>query len=130
MKIIKWFKGLFSKKVVEDIEDIEEEAEWHVILRDSGYKKVNVIKAIRKCTGWGLKEAKEATDNTPTSFGPYSLRNATILWEDLKTAGADVGDGVVFCDHVDDELEGFTLDGRTRGLTTIGDLIKEQMGEG
>ncbi len=31
-------------------------------------RKIYAIKAVRQATGWGLKEAKEAIDNVPTTL--------------------------------------------------------------
>ena len=47
---------------------VEEKTEFDVILTDCGAKKINVIKAVRALTGLGLKEAKEASENTPSTI--------------------------------------------------------------
>jgi ribosomal protein L7/L12 len=39
-----------------------------VQLRSGGANKIQVIKAIREATGYGLKEAKDAVDFAPTEF--------------------------------------------------------------
>ncbi len=49
----------------ESEEESEEKAAYDVILKEVGDKKINVIKAVRKVTDLGLKEAKELVDNTP-----------------------------------------------------------------
>lgn len=46
----------------------EEKTEFNVILVDAGANKINVIKAVREITGLGLKEAKDATENTPSTL--------------------------------------------------------------
>ena len=44
----------------------EEQTEFDVILKDIGEKKIEVIKAVRKLTSLGLKEAKEMVESAPT----------------------------------------------------------------
>ena len=44
---------------------VEEQTEFDVILKETGEKKVNVIKAVRELTGLGLKEAKDLVDGAP-----------------------------------------------------------------
>ena len=44
----------------------EEKTEFNVVLVDAGEKKINVIKVVRALTGLGLKEAKDATEKTPS----------------------------------------------------------------
>ncbi|MBN1955831.1 MAG: 50S ribosomal protein L7/L12 [Anaerolineae bacterium] len=43
----------------------EEQTEFTVILKDVGDKKIEVIKAVRKLTSLGLKEAKELVEGAP-----------------------------------------------------------------
>ncbi len=43
----------------------EEKAEFDVILKDFGDKKINVIKTVREVTSLGLKEAKDLVDSAP-----------------------------------------------------------------
>jgi len=43
----------------------EEKAEFTVILKSVGDKKINVIKTVREVTSLGLKEAKDLVDNAP-----------------------------------------------------------------
>lgn len=45
-----------------------EQTEFNVILTDAGAKKIGVIKAVRALTGLGLKEAKEACENLPSTI--------------------------------------------------------------
>lgn len=42
--------------------------EYSVILRDTGRKKINVIKTIREATDLGLKEAKDLAESTPCTI--------------------------------------------------------------
>lgn len=44
----------------------EEKTEFNVVLVDGGDKKINVIKVVRALTGLGLKEAKDAVEQTPS----------------------------------------------------------------
>ena len=46
---------------------VEEQTEFDVILKETGEKKVNVIKAVRELTGLGLKEAKDLVDGAPST---------------------------------------------------------------
>ncbi len=46
-------------------EEVEEQTEFDVILKDFGHKKINVIKAVRKLTSLGLKEAKDLVEGAP-----------------------------------------------------------------
>lgn len=46
----------------------DEKTEFDVVLLDAGDKKINVIKVVRALTGLGLKEAKDATEKTPSTL--------------------------------------------------------------
>ena len=46
-------------------EAAEEQTEFTVMLLDFGAKKINVIKAVREVTSWGLKEAKDLVESAP-----------------------------------------------------------------
>jgi len=48
-------------------EEVEEQTEFDVILKDVGAKKINVIKAVRAVTNLGLKEAKELVESAPAA---------------------------------------------------------------
>jgi len=43
----------------------EEKTEFDVIIKESGPKKIQVIKAVRQITSLGLKEAKSLVDSLP-----------------------------------------------------------------
>ena len=47
-------------------EAVEEKTEFDVVIKETGPKKIEVIKAIRQLTSLGLKEAKEVAE-TPDS---------------------------------------------------------------
>ncbi len=69
----------------------EEKTEFDVILTGAGAKKINVIKAVRAITGLGLKEAKEAVENTPTKIKEgVSKEEAEEVKKQLEEAGASV----------------------------------------
>jgi len=72
-------------------EAAEEKTEFDVILKDAGAKKINVIKAVRALTGLGLKEAKEAAENTPSTIKEaVSKEDAEEAKKQLEEAGATV----------------------------------------
>jgi large subunit ribosomal protein L7/L12 len=47
---------------------VEEQTEFDVILTVCGPNKIQVIKEVRAVTNLGLKEAKEAVENVPTTL--------------------------------------------------------------
>ncbi len=68
-----------------------EKTEFDVILKDGGAKKINVIKVVRAATGLGLKEAKAAVDEAPTTIKEaISKEDAEALKAQLEEAGATV----------------------------------------
>jgi len=71
--------------------EVEEKTEFDVILKDGGEKKINVIKVVRAMTGLGLKEAKDAVDNAPTTLKEgISKTDAEAAKKELEEAGATV----------------------------------------
>ena len=46
----------------------EEKTEWAVVLKEGGAKKIQVIKVVREITSLGLKEAKDAVDQAPSTI--------------------------------------------------------------
>jgi large subunit ribosomal protein L7/L12 len=48
-----------------DVEEVEEQTEFDVILEAAGDKKIQVIKEVRALTSLGLKEAKDVVDAAP-----------------------------------------------------------------
>ena len=48
-------------------EEEEEQTEFDVVLKEFGDKKIQVIKAVRKLTNLGLKEAKALVDGAPST---------------------------------------------------------------
>jgi large subunit ribosomal protein L7/L12 len=50
------------------VEEVEEQTEFTVILKEAGPKKIDVIKVVRTLTSLGLKEAKDAVEGAPTNL--------------------------------------------------------------
>lgn len=68
-----------------------EKDEFDVVLEGIGDKKIQVIKAVREITGLGLKEAKEAVDNAPTTLKEAaSKEDAEAMKSKLEEQGATV----------------------------------------
>ena len=67
----------------------EEKTEFDVVLKETGPKKIEVIKAIRQITSLGLKEAKEMAETAGTKImegvGKEAANDAK---EKLEAAGA------------------------------------------
>ena len=69
----------------------EEKTEFNVVLVDGGDKKINVIKVVRALTGLGLKEAKDAVEQTPSVLKEgVSKADAEAAKKELEEAGAKV----------------------------------------
>ena len=72
-------------------EAAEEQTEFDVVIVETGAKKINVIKAIRALTGLGLKEAKAAAENIPSTIKEgISKEDAEAAKAALEEAGAKV----------------------------------------
>ncbi|DAB28954.1 MAG TPA: 50S ribosomal protein L7/L12 [Sulfurimonas sp. UBA12504] len=72
-------------------EAVEEQTEFNVIITDAGDKKINVIKVVRALTGLGLKEAKDATENLPSTIKEgVDKDTAAAAKKELEEAGAKV----------------------------------------
>ena len=70
---------------------VEEQTEFDVILKETGEKKVNVIKAVRELTGLGLKEAKDLVDGAPKPVKEgVNKADADAAKAKLEEAGATV----------------------------------------
>ena len=69
----------------------EEKTEFSVILKAGGAKKIQVIKVVREITSLGLKEAKDAVDNTPSTLKEgISKAEAEEIKKKLEEQGAEV----------------------------------------
>ncbi len=67
----------------------EEKTEFDVVLTAAGAKKINAIKAVRAITGLGLKEAKAAVEEVPTTLKEgISKEEAEEIKKQLEEAGA------------------------------------------
>jgi large subunit ribosomal protein L7/L12 len=72
-------------------EAAEEKTEFDVIVTDAGAKKIAVIKSIRGLTGLGLKEAKTAAEELPSTVKEgISKEDAEAAKAELEAAGATV----------------------------------------
>jgi large subunit ribosomal protein L7/L12 len=70
---------------------VEEKTEFDVVLKDSGAKKIQVIKVVRELTGLGLKEAKDMVDGAPqTVKAGVSKDEAASVKAKLEEQGAVV----------------------------------------
>ena len=70
---------------------VEEKTEFDVVLKDSGAKKIQVIKVVRELTGLGLKEAKDMVDGAPqTVKAGVSKDEAASIKAKLEEQGAVV----------------------------------------
>jgi len=76
---------------VASAEAAEEQTEFNVVLLDGGEKKINTIKVVRAITGLGLKEAKDAVEQTPSVLKEgVSKADAEDMKKQLEEAGAKV----------------------------------------
>ncbi len=70
---------------------VEEKTEFSVILKAGGAKKIQVIKVVREITSLGLKEAKDAVDNVPSTIKEgVSKAEAEEIKKKLEEQGAEV----------------------------------------
>ena len=70
------------------VEEVEEQTEFDVVLKDFGAKKINVIKAVRQLTALGLKEAKDLVESAPAPIQEAVSKEAA---EDAKKLLEDAG---------------------------------------
>jgi large subunit ribosomal protein L7/L12 len=69
----------------------EEKTEFTVVLKEGGAKKIQVIKVVREITSLGLKEAKDAVDNVPSTIKEgISKGEAEEIKKKLEDQGAVV----------------------------------------
>ena len=70
---------------------VEEQTEFAVILKESGAKKIQVIKVVREITALGLKEAKDLVDGAPKTVKEgASKAEAEEIKRKLEEQGAVV----------------------------------------
>ena len=69
----------------------EEQTEFDVVLKESGAKKIQVIKVVRELTGLGLKEAKDLVDAAPSTVKSGVTKDeAAAMKQKLEDQGAEV----------------------------------------
>ena len=69
----------------------EEKTEFDVVLTVCGPNKIQVIKEVRAVTNLGLKEAKEAVENVPTTLKEaISKAEAEDIKKKLEAQGATI----------------------------------------
>jgi large subunit ribosomal protein L7/L12 len=69
----------------------EEQTEFTLTLKDSGAKKIQVIKVVRELTGLGLKEAKDLVDGAPSTVKAGVTKDeAAAMKAKLEEQGATV----------------------------------------
>ncbi len=71
-------------------EEVEEQTEFDVVLKEIGPKKINVIKEVRAITGLGLREAKGVVDELGTVLEAVGKDAAEEAKGKLEAAGAVV----------------------------------------
>jgi large subunit ribosomal protein L7/L12 len=72
-------------------DEVEEQTEFSVILKDFGANKISVIKAVREVTTLGLKEAKELVESAPKAIKEgVNKVEAAALKEKIEASGATV----------------------------------------
>jgi large subunit ribosomal protein L7/L12 len=71
---------------------LPEPTELSVVLSEVGPNRLNVIRAVRDLTGYGLKEAKDLVDNLPKTLtaAPLPKADAEAARKRLEEAGAKV----------------------------------------
>lgn len=70
---------------------VEEQTEFDVILKEAGAEKIKVIKVVRELTNLGLREAKAAVDEVPsTVLKAVSKEDAEAAKKKLVEVGAVV----------------------------------------
>jgi large subunit ribosomal protein L7/L12 len=69
----------------------EEQTEFSVNLKETGAKKIQVIKVVRELTGLGLKEAKDLVDGAPSTVKAGVTKDeAAAMKAKLEEQGATV----------------------------------------
>lgn len=74
----------------EEVAAAEEKTEFDVVLKAAGGNKIAVIKVVRSLTGLGLKEAKAAVDEAPSTLKEaLPKEEAEAAVKQLVEAGAE-----------------------------------------
>jgi len=82
--------GMMAGAAAAPAEEVEEQTEFSVKLKDIGPKKIEVIKAVRTLTNLGLKEAKDAVEGLGTIMESVTKEQAAEAKKALEEAGATV----------------------------------------
>lgn len=83
--------GMAAGGAAAPAEEVEEQTEFNVNLKEIGPKKIEVIKAVRALTNLGLKEAKDVVDGAPsTIMEAVTKEAASEAKAKLEEAGAVV----------------------------------------
>jgi len=82
--------GMMAGGAAAPAEEVEEQTEFDVKIKDIGPKKIEVIKAVRALTSLGLKEAKDAVEGLATIMEGVSKEAAAEAKKSLEEAGAVV----------------------------------------
>jgi large subunit ribosomal protein L7/L12 len=70
-------------------EEVEEQTEFNVVLKEIGPKKIEVIKVVRSLTNLGLKEAKDLVEGAPNNVLEAVTKDAAAdARAKLEEAGA------------------------------------------
>jgi len=70
---------------------VEEQTEFAVLLKETGAKKIQVIKVVRELTSLGLKEAKDLVDSAPSTVKEgVAKAEAQAMKAKLEEQGATV----------------------------------------
>ncbi len=73
------------------VEEVEEQTQFDVVLKEPGATKIQVYKVVRTATGLGLKESKALVDEAPKAVKEGLDRaEAEKLKAELEEAGAVV----------------------------------------
>lgn len=72
-------------------EEVDEQTDFDVILKEPGSSKVKIIKEVRAITGLGLKDAKDLVEGTPVTLKEaVSKDQANEIKTKLEGLGAKV----------------------------------------
>jgi large subunit ribosomal protein L7/L12 len=82
--------GMMAGAAAAPAEEVEEQTEFTVKLKDIGAKKIEVIKVVRGLTNLGLKEAKDAVEGLAVLLEGVSKEVAADAKKQLEEAGAQV----------------------------------------
>ena len=82
--------GMMGGGAAAPVEEVEEQTEFTVKLKEIGPKKIEVIKAVRTLTSLGLKEAKDAVEGLAVLMEAVSKEQAAEAKKALEEAGAVV----------------------------------------